>query len=591
MRKKIVLGAGLLSLALLSVPDLWAQSESTAVSLADAHEQRGSARYQALGGAMGAVGAEFSAVNQNPASLALFRRGNKVSTTMGYTRQRGRSDWYNERLTTQGNLFNFDELSFMSSWNTGSKLGFTAGVGMRSGGRFHRSLQAHAALEGLGATSLADISAAVLNRMQYGRGGTQEPPLIPHSQMDGVAAYGRGHLPWLGILGYQAGWITSNDPLGGRYYSAFTYPTAGGGLETYSPYDAGLRIDERGAVSDFDFAFGMRVNDIFNFGATLTLVHLDYELSSTYSEGYDRFTDGRRHGLGLHNSVSISGGGARIGLGVLVEPLRGLRLGASVYSPTVYSLKHDFAPLANGLSSFGKFYQSERPENAANSFELRTPWRFGLSAAYVFAHKGFVSVDYEYSSLGGTRLDEARDAYGVRPSKTNPYEVDNDAISQDFGGKSTLRLGAEWMATRRLSLRAGYTRAEQKLKNPRLSGISGPTVEFLTPSTVLHFTLPGTRESFSLGLGYKLSPSWSLDVAYVHQMSRDKVYAFSPMADLGPILDPAKRNAIARGLRDGFDVIDADLARETGATWLKGLKGIDYRQDRSQMLFSVSYRF
>ena len=55
MKKILVVGLAL-ALSAGVTNQLYAQSESTALSLAQQHDARGSARYQALSGAMGAIG-------------------------------------------------------------------------------------------------------------------------------------------------------------------------------------------------------------------------------------------------------------------------------------------------------------------------------------------------------------------------------------------------------------------------------------------------------------------------------------------------------------------------------------------------------
>lgn len=596
MKKNIVVAASVLILAAMSSITAQAQSETTATSLVRAQESSGSARYKALGGAMGAVGAEFSAVNQNPASIALLRRGSKVSVTGSYTSQQDKATWYGETIKSRDGRLGFDELSFMTTWGNSSRVGITTGFGLRNSGRFDRSMLAHANFGGVRTSSLADISAAHLNRLQFGRGdiNLQDLPVIPHKDLDGLAAFGRRHLPWISILGYQAGWITSNSPNGGDYYSAFTYPE-GGNFVTLSPNDAGMLINESGGMTDFDLAIGVRVGNIFNFGATLTMMYLNYDLNSRYTEGYNKTTNGRVHGLSLDNSISISGGGARLGLGVLVEPLQGLRLGASVYTPTILALKQDFQAQATGLSSIqapnGRDFKSTTPGDGASSFELRTPWRFGLSGAYIFGHKGLISVDYEYSNLGSTELDEARDEFGYRPSKNNPFSSDNEAISEDYGATHTLRVGAEYNVTNRLALRAGFQSANQGYKNAHLERVDAPSVEVLTPNTQQFYTLPESTKAYSLGLGYKITPRWSIDAAFVYKTYNERIYTFSSMADLGPILDPGVRNANAKSIRSPYQVSNANIAKEVGANWIQAQKSIDYSRNSGQFLLTVGYRF
>ena len=68
-------------LLLLAISTLHAQSEVDALRYSY-QEPLGSARFMSMGGAFGALGAEFSAISINPAGLGLFRRS-EVSFSLG----------------------------------------------------------------------------------------------------------------------------------------------------------------------------------------------------------------------------------------------------------------------------------------------------------------------------------------------------------------------------------------------------------------------------------------------------------------------------------------------------------------------------
>lgn len=106
--------------------------------------------------------------------------------------------------------------------------------------------------------------------------------------------------------------------------------------------------------------------------------------------------------------------------------------------------------------------------------------------------------------------------------------MENDAIKSDLGATHTVRVGLEYNATNRLSLRAGarYT-TEQSIN----SFLKDAKREMLVPSANTVYRLPGAVESYSLGLGYRLSPKWTLDVAYVIAQQKDKVAAYPFIID------------------------------------------------------------
>ena len=53
---------------------VFAQNETDALRYAF-YDYQGTARYTSMGGAFGALGGDLSALNQNPAGIAIYRRG------------------------------------------------------------------------------------------------------------------------------------------------------------------------------------------------------------------------------------------------------------------------------------------------------------------------------------------------------------------------------------------------------------------------------------------------------------------------------------------------------------------------------------
>lgn len=558
MNKKICVC--LAALLATSGVQVWGQSETLAVGIAAQQESRGSARYQALSGALGAVGADFSSVHQNPAGIALFRTGSKLSLTGAYTGALGRSMWGGNTFSERNNLYTVDEMSYMNSWTTGSGMSFTFGFGIQNGGRLRRTLDASRSLSHEKGFSLADYAAAVLN------GGD---PFVEKGEIMSKGFNSRA--PWIGVLAHEAGWVDFDDK-DKVYGSAFAFDDKDGrGLLNEGPRSVGLRMEESGSLTHYDIAFGFRPSSLFSLGMVLTISDLDYSIYSSYSEGFrkrQQFND--TYGLSLDNTMDVHGGGVRFALGMLLEPIDGLRLGASVYTPMAYSLKIDHWSRATGVSpSFADkkgAFDVKTPTSAANAFGLRTPWRFGLSGAYVLGRRAIFSADYEYSTLSGTRLyavyDEGYDG------GDDTYKMDNDAIKSDFGGsgRHTLRLGVEVNATNRLALRGGYRLTTAQGIDAALSS-EVPKIEALVPGTLVHYRLPGAINSYSLGLGYRLSPSWTLDVAYMHHRQSNMVQPFPFIIDQRIYNDKGEKTAI------------------------NPVPRIDEEQLRNQVAVTLNYRF
>src|SRR5688572_544574 len=91
------------SVALLVPVFLFGQNEDDALRYSY-YNTIGTARYSALGGAMGAVGSDFGALMSNPASIGFYRR-NEINVTPNFY-------FDNTGSTFQGSKFTDNKLNF-----------------------------------------------------------------------------------------------------------------------------------------------------------------------------------------------------------------------------------------------------------------------------------------------------------------------------------------------------------------------------------------------------------------------------------------------------------------------------------------------
>lgn len=520
--KKILTLAAVATLSLAATYTASAQSETTALTQGSILQPRGSARYQALSGAMGAVGVDFSSIHQNPAGLANFRSGSKMSLSLAYRGNSSENSWYGNTSKVDGkSKIHLDELSYMASTTLGTGKNLTFAFGIQNNGRFTRTTDAFTGnvVSGLG-SSLTNYIATHANS-SFG---------MPNNvgSLNAVAFPGTAwQNPWGAVLGYTSGWIDATKQTGADGLPTNHYHSLYGS----KPNGASLITQETGGATNFDIGLGLELSPAFSIGFSGTLTTLNYTQRNFYREEFAKRTiNGDDLALSLDNATDLSGFGARFGLGILVAPTEGLRLGASVYTPTFIQYQMDYSAVATGVDTKAGGDRGVRETGTPLSetdFNLHTPWRFGLSAAYIFGRKAILSVDYEYQNFASTRLKETNtDEYSYGDS--NIYNVENDAIKSDLGATHTVRVGLEYNATNRLSLRAGarYT-TEQSIN----SFLKDAKREMLVPSANTVYRLPGAVESYSLGLGYRLSPKWTLDVAYVIAQQKDKVAAYPFIID------------------------------------------------------------
>ncbi|WP_437823801.1 OmpP1/FadL family transporter [Tenacibaculum mesophilum] len=90
----------------------------------------------------------------------------------------------------------------------------------------------------------------------------------------------------------------------------------------------------------------------------------------------------------------------------------------------------------------------------SNIFRLRTPSKLTASAAFVFGKQGLISADYTYKDYSGTKYRE-----------NAPYFIEtNQNFDNDFKGTHSLNIGTEWRFDK-MSVRGGYHYEESPYKN------------------------------------------------------------------------------------------------------------------------------
>ena len=89
---------------------LLAQTAYTNAELSSTSDVIGTARYVGMGGALGALGADISAISSNPAAIGLYRRAD-VALTAGGLWQKNKQ--YKEDNTGRGT---FDQFGIVGAW-------------------------------------------------------------------------------------------------------------------------------------------------------------------------------------------------------------------------------------------------------------------------------------------------------------------------------------------------------------------------------------------------------------------------------------------------------------------------------------------
>jgi len=482
--KKIVLSV----IVLLGSFGVFAEGELDAIRYSGT-DLNGTARGVSMGGAFGALGGDLTGININPAGLGVYR-SSEISGSLSFSTANTKTDLQGDYAPKTA----LDNVAYVGYYPTfGNKLrAFNFGFSYSRLKSFDRNYQTEAP----NSVSMIDFMAEIL----YG--------FYPNE-----IHYENLQAPWLGVLGCQTLIVEpiSNSPKEIEYQSIFPVGKP----------ESRLKVSENGVISSFDLSIGANFSDRFYLGATLSLADISYYMTSRYEEG---LIGG---GFSLENTLETQGNGFQLKLGAIFKPTDALRFGVSYHSPTWYSMTNYYSGWINanyrGVHEFSP--TPDAPDNYTN-YTLNTPSAWTFSAAGVLGGKAILSLDYEMKLFQEMFL--ARDFY-----EKDYYDHENTWIKDDFKIASTLRFGAEFRFTPQFSGRLGYAWMQNPYNN---SFASNPTAyddyskqyqyKNLIVGTVPHFTVNGDTHYFTAGIGYKFTPQFYMDLAFLTRMQTDDLYYF-----------------------------------------------------------------
>jgi hypothetical protein len=467
-----------------------------------------------MGGAFGALGGDISVMGANPAGLAVYR-SSEIVTTLSHKSMSTGTDWQTSLASGSRARLNFDNIAYVGYFPTSNDAGIR---GWNVGFSYNRLKDYHRnyTMSGMGDKdySLSDYIAERANA-----NGRHKDDL---SHWDGYDPYAsQNNNDWLSVLGYDAVFIDATN-VGNRYISAFG-ENVGGIMHPYQLSDRELNVRESGATDQYNIAFGVNISDIVLLGADIAITDISYYYESGFREN---FVNGNY--LELNNQLRTEGSGYALNVGAIFRPVNFLRLGVAYNSPTWYKMTDDYQATANGHT----FYWEEpridiNTPQGYSEYEYRSPDKWLFSAAAIIGQTALVSVDYELINYGNMKLYNWE---GIED------RIANDNIKANFASAGTLRVGGEVKVTPRFAVRAGAA----WIGNPANDVLKNATAEVHTVGTIPHYTIEKSITNYTVGLGYRFTPNFYLDIACVLKEQKEDLYAFSKIyADNRVIINSA----------------------------------------------------
>ena len=484
----------------------YAQGEMNAYTMSQT-DLNGTARYLGMSGAFGALGGDISSMSTNPAGLGIYR-SSEVVTTISLSSIKANTNWNGSKADESKTKFNFDNIAYVGYFPTGNDegiVGWNIGLSYNRVKSFNRSYR----MNGAQPFSVADYAAD----MAHG---------IPEKDLTLVSGkfdpYFDANNYWLSVLGYEAGFFKPNTSGGDTYHSAFGEPGSNG-WGAYSPQNVDLLVNEKGSIGQYNISFATNISNRFFLGATVAITDMDYNLTTRYTEDFTV-----KDLLWLDNGLSTDGTGYAFNIGAIVRPVDFLRVGIAYNSPTWYKMTDYFHGSAQVVIDDVEGKVKETPDYQAGEYRFRTPDRWIFSVAGV-GQNFLISADYELTNYKRMNLSDV-DGYDMPQT---------DDIKGDFGMSGTLKVGAEYKVTPQFSVRAGTLWRTSPMKQHVKDGIAAinpKTGEYYinavnVAGTIPNYTVDKGMNSYSVGVGYRFTPTFFADHGCVDSDYKEDSYSFT----------------------------------------------------------------
>lgn len=473
-----------------------AQSEGDLL-LMSRNQLNGTARSISLGGAMGAVGGDMSAIAINPAGIGVYR-SSEFTYSQGINYNTAHTQYNGTRMNDERFNSPLNQIGYVGTWRpmreaTSGVVSTHFGIGYNRINGFDQNF----VLGGY------NIASSILSNFVIDANGR-----IPSE----LGSFGAG-------LAYHDAFLLDLLPgMENEYYHSHEMIDNNNQVVMPNTVNQRQMIDKNGYGGEYNFTFGMNISHILQLGASINFQSLMYEETNAYREynNYDVV------GVGLldidnfeyYRYTSLRGTSFNAKLGAIIRPINALRLGLAFHTPNYYEVTQEYNERMVSTFKDGESFNVESPYSEID-YKFRSPSKLVASLAYV-SSLGLLSVDYEYMDYTKSKFSPSADNFDM----DNDIDRLNASIETFFKPVHNIRAGAEikindmWMA------RLG-------------AGIHG------SPYKSEYVTHDMTRHTYTTGFGYR-NNYFFVDVAYQMSTQEEDYYPYNYDTTVYNYLEPVQ---------------------------------------------------
>jgi long-subunit fatty acid transport protein len=420
----------------------------------------GSARYVAMGGAFGSLGANATSTSHNPAGIATHTT-NEFSGSLNFIDIENQSTYHSSNAFDKKSVLSIPNLNYIS------------------------------------ANVFDPEQFGDLNRFNFGIGYNK---LDDYNQNIYVSAEQNEHSFSDLMLNNAQGTAYDNlDVFREKLaFSTYLIDTTGGVSSYYAPVNGlmdkkqAFSSQRSGSKNEFYISFGTAYQNKLFLGATIGFPSIEYKEVSTISES--NFNENSQEVVSLRSfdyntNLYVSGSGINLKLGLIYKLDDNIRYGFALHTPTYYELHEEYS--ASMSTNFIDEDELINSESYLGIFDygLNTPFKMINSLSFIINKRAIVSVDYEYLNYSTANI----------VSDFTDFSEANNSIKDYYTSTSNLKLGGELRIHPQLSLRAGYA----YYGSPFAGSYNDASKEYLT-----------------MGMGLKVN-QYFFDLALVNSVSKE----------------------------------------------------------------------
>ena len=403
----------------------------------------GSARFESMGGAFGALGGDLSAINVNPAGSAVFN-DNQYEFTLSNSKKSTKSYYYSDTSVKNKNKFSGNQAGgvwVFKNYGGGNVNKISFSVNAQTNNSYYDNFEIKGKnqfnsidkffLNNSNGVTVSDVSV-----------GTNEST----SEVYKFLGEYYGFSAQQAFLAYQ-GYLIDFDDSNNTFYSLARYNNG---------VDQKYTSDSKGYNNKYNLNMAIQFKEDFYFG-------LNINTHEIYIENYTRHfesnfdEDSAIKSILFENRLTTYGEGFSFQIGAL-RKFNKLRIGVSYQSPTWYTLWDESTQYletesvdVNGLNY--RDIVDPRITNLYPKYKLNSPSSLTLSTALIIGKIGLISFDLI-----------SKDYSNIKVKPNNEFTDSNNLIKSQLQSTLNFKIGSE-IRLNKLSLRAGFNSIENPYVN------------------------------------------------------------------------------------------------------------------------------